>query len=159
MSLISKLAEGFIKFFQTKIDNIVVKLHEKASGLDNRYTKSMFETDHRMYTFTPVYHSDVKEIMNSVPAKSCEIDPIPTLLLKMHIEVLAPIITNIANSRFEAGIFSNDLNDALLHPLPKHPSLELLFGNFRPLSNLSCLEKLIERLACKQLVHDTNITG
>ena len=144
ISLISELAEGFIEFFQTKIDNIIVKLHVKASEVDNRYIKSRFETDHRMYNFTPVFHSNVKEIIYSAPAKSCELDPIPTSLLKVHIGVLAPLITNIANSSFEAGIFSDALKDALLHPLHKHPSFKLLFGNFRLVSNLSYFGKLIE---------------
>ena len=76
-----------------------------------------------MNKFTPVFHRDVKEIIVSAPAKSCKLDPIPTSLLKMHIEFLAPIISNIANSSFEAGIFSDELKDALLCPLHKHPSL------------------------------------
>ena len=144
ISPISKLAEGFSKFFQTKIENVVVKLCEKASGLGNRYIKSRYETDHRMYKFTLVFHSDVKEIICSAPAKSCELDPICTLLLKVHIEVLAAIIANIADSSFEAGILSDELKEALLHPLHKHPSLKLLFGNFRLVSNLSYLGKLID---------------
>ena len=113
----SELAEGFSEFFQTKIDNIVVNLHEKASGMDIRYIKSRFETDHRMYNFSPVFHSDVKEIVCSAPAKSCELDPLPISLLKVHIQVQAPIIANIANSSFEAGIFSDELRDAPLCPL------------------------------------------
>ena len=71
---------------------------------------------------------------------------------------MAPIIANIANSSFEAGIFSDELKDALLHPLHEHPNLEFLFSNFRPVSNLSYLGKLIERLVCKQLVHYTKST-
>ena len=152
------MTEGLSEFFQTKIGNIVVKLREKASGLDNRYIEVRFETDHRMNKFSLVLHSNMKEIICSVPAKSCELHPIPTSLLKMHIEFLAPIIFNIANSSLESGIFLDELKDALLHPLHKHPSLKLLFGNFRPVSNLSYLGKVIERLACRQIVHYTNST-
>ena len=82
--------------------------------------------------------------------KSCELDPIPTSLLKMHIEVLAPIICNITNS-FDTGIFSDELKDALVRPLHKHQSLELELKNFRPVSNLSYLGKIIERLAVDKL--------
>ena len=153
------MAKGFSEFFQTKIKDIVVKLHEKASALDNKYIESRFETDHRMYNFTLFFHSDVKEIICSAPAKSCELDPIPILLLKVHIESLHQIIANIVNSSSEAGIFSDELKDVLLHPLHKHPRLKLLLGNFRSVSNLSYLGKLIERLACKQLVYCTNSTG
>ena len=112
-----------------------------------------------MNKFTPVLHSDVKEIVSSAPVKSCKLDPIPTSLLKVHIDLLAPIISNITNSRFEAGIFSDELKNALLCPLHKHHSLELVFRNFRPVSNLSFLGKIIERLACRQIVQYTNSTG
>ena len=136
-------------FFQTKIDNIIEKLCEKATDLDNRYIETNFQTNCRLKKFTPVLQSDVKEIVASAPAKSCELDPIPTSLLKMHIEVLAPIISNITNSSFETGFFSDELKDAFVHPLHKHPSLELELKNFRPVSNLSYLGKIIERLACR----------
>ena len=132
ISPVSKLAEGFREFFHTKIDNIVLKLCEKASGLDNRYIKSRFEIDHRMYNFTPVFHSDMKEIVHS---KSWELDPIPTLLLKVYIAVLATSFKQES---------SDELRDALLYPLHKHPSLKLLFGNFRLVSNLAYMGKLIE---------------
>ena len=92
--LISVLAEDFSEFFfQTKIDNIIEKLREKASDLDNKYIETNFQTNYRMNKFTPVIHSDVKE-----PAKSCKLDPIPTSLLNVHIDLLAPIISNITNS-------------------------------------------------------------
>ena len=41
----------------------------------------------------------------------------------------------------------------------KHPSLELELKNFRPVSNLPYLGKIIEKLACKQIVKYTNSTG
>ena len=74
----------------------------------------------------------------------------------MHIKVLTPIISNITNSSFETGIFSDELKDAFVCPLHKHPSLELKLKNFRPVSNLSYLGEIIERLACRQIVQYTN---
>ena len=156
---ISVLAEDFSEFFQTKIDNIIEKLHEKATDLDNRHIETNFQRNCRLNKFTPVLQIDVKEIVASAPAKSFELDPIPTSLLKMHIKVLAPIISNITNSSFEAGFFSDELKDTFVHPLHKHPSLELELKNFRPVSNLSYLGKIIERLACTQIVQYTNATG
>ena len=90
---------------------------------------------------------------------SCELDPIPTSLLKMHIEVLAPIICNITNSSFDTGIFSDELKDALVCSLHKHHILELELKNFRPVSNLPYLGKIIEKLACRQIVKYTNSMG
>ena len=91
--------------------------------------------------------------------KSCELDPIPTSLLKMHIKVLVPIISNITNRSFKQNFFSDELKDAFVHPLHKHASLELKLKNFRPVSNLSYLGKRIERLDCRQNVQYTNSTG
>ena len=156
---ISVLAENFSEFFQTKIDNITEKLQDKATDLDKRYIETNFQTNCRLKKFTPVLQSDVKEIVASAPAKSCELDPIPTSLLKMHIEVLAPIICNVTNSSFDKGIFSDELKDALVHPLHKHHSLELELKNFRPVSNLPYLGKIIEKLACRQIVKYTNSMG
>ena len=42
---ISVLAENFSEFFQTKIDNIIEKLHEKATNLDSKYIETNFQTD------------------------------------------------------------------------------------------------------------------
>ena len=156
---VSVLAENFSEFFQTKIDNITEKLQDKAADLDNRYIETNFQTNYTLTKFTLVLQSDVKEIIASAPVKSCELDPIPTSLLKMHIKVLAPIICNITNSSFDTGIFSDELKDALVHPLHKHHSLELELKKFRPVSNLPYLGKIIERLACRQIVKYTNSMG
>ena len=129
---ISVLTEDFSEFSQTKIDNIIENLHEKATDLDNRYIETNFQTNCRLNKFTPLLQSDVKQIVASASVKSCEQDLIPTSLLKMHIEVLAPIINNITNSSFKTGIFSDELKDAFVCPLHKHPSLELKLKNFRP---------------------------
>ena len=143
----------------TKIDNITEKLQDKAADLDNRYIETNFQTNCRLKIFTHVLQSDVKEIVASAPAKSCELDPIPTSLLKMHIEVLAPTICNITNSSFDTGIFSDELKDALVCLLHKHHILELELKNFRPVSNLPYLGKIIEKLACRQIVKYTNSMG
>ena len=100
------------------------KLQEKAAYLDNKYIETNFQTNCRLTKFTPVLQSEIKEIIASALAKWCELDPIKSLL-KMHIEVLAPIICNITNSSFDTGTFSDELKDALLCPLHKHHSLEL----------------------------------
>ena len=46
-----------------------------------------------------------------------------------------------------------------MHPLQNHTSLELELKIFRPVSNLSYLGKIIEKLACRQIVQYTNATG
>ena len=90
----------------------------------------------------PVSHMDVIKMVKSVPPKSCKLDPIPTKILKNHIDALAHGIANIINTSFKNGYVCDKLKDAILRPLLKLPKLDLVFPNYRPVSNLAYLGKL-----------------
>ena len=92
----------------------------------------------------PESHMDVINMVKSVPPKSCKLDPIPMKILKDHIEALAYGIANIINTSFEHGYVCDSLKDAIVKPLLKLPKLDLMFANFRPVSNLEYLGKLAE---------------
>ena len=112
-----------------------------------------------MPNFTPVSTDDINEIIKTAPLKHCELDPLPTNIMKENKDVLAHCVAKMVNTSFDTGHFSDKLKVAILHPLIKNIKLEPTFNNFRPVSNLSYLSKLIERLVCKQLVRYTNSTG
>ena len=96
--------------------------------------------------------------VKKAPSKSCESDPIPTSLLTNHLDILLPSLILIINESLEHGQFSSELKEALLHPLLKKYGLELIFKNFRPISNLSFLSKLIKHL-CSQLIEMAESSG
>ena len=56
-------------------------------------------------------------IMQSVLPKSCDLYPVPTTILKQHIEVIAPSIQQIVNKSLSSGNFSNNLKTAFVRPL------------------------------------------
>ena len=112
-----------------------------------------------MLNFTPVFNDDIKEVIRTAPSKHCELDPLQINIMKEHMDVLAYYIAKIVNISFDTGHFSDELKEAILCPLIKNIKLEPIFTNFRPVSNLSYLSKLIERLVCKQLVRYSNSTG
>ena len=91
-------------------------------------------------------------MVKSVPPKSCDLDPIPTKILKNHIDALAHGIANIINTSFEHGYVCDSLKEAIIRPLLKSPKLDLVFPNFRPVSNLAYLGKLAERFVSQQLM-------
>ena len=95
----------------------------------------------------PVFSEDIVEIVKSSAAKVCELDPIPTKLVKEHIGVIAPVLANIVNVSFQKGEVSKNLKEALLKPLIKSLQLDLVFPSYRPVSNLSYCSKLIEKIA------------
>ena len=79
--------------------------------------------------------------------------------MKEHKDILAHFITRIVNTSLNTGCFSQKLKEAILRPLIKNIKLEPIFTNYQPVSNLSYLSKLIERIVCKQLARYTNSTG
>ena len=101
----------------------------------------------------------VLKLLTTAPAKSCELDPFPSrLLVRHHLEVV-PIITQIANASLTHGEFTSQLKTALIHPLLKNPGIDCIFRNYRPISNLPFLSKLIKGIVCNQITQYTGTTG
>jgi hypothetical protein len=100
----------------------------------------------------PVSVRTVTMITLASPAKSCCLDPLPTPLLKNFLSVFAVPITRIANASLASGLVTDSLKHAVISPLIKKSSLDQQgFSNYRPVSGLPFLSKLIERLMLKQL--------
>ena len=87
------------------------------------------------------------------PTKSCRLDPVPTFLLKKVLCPLVLTINKIVNLSLSTGTFPAGMKHAMVTPLLKNPTLDASdLGNYRPVSNLSFLSKLIERIVTAQLM-------
>ena len=90
-------------------------------------------------------------------SKSCDIDPIPTSLLKEILPSVIIILTEIINKSLISGIFPESLKVALVKPLLEKANLDLIEKNYRPVSNIEFIGKSIERVATVKLTrHLTN---
>ena len=88
---------------------------------------------------------EVREIIQKSPNKSCELDPLPTWLLKECLDELLPLITDIVNASMTAGSVPKDFKSALVRPLLKKSGLDQnLLKNDRPVSNLPFVSKVLE---------------
>ena len=137
---------------ETKCRSIPIELYQQ-------FIEEEFKTTSRMSNFTPVSNDEINDIIRTAPSKHCELDPLPTNIMKEHKDILAYFITRIVNPSLNTGHFSENLKEAIFQPLIKNIKLEPIFTNYRPVSNLSYLSKLIERLVCKQIARYTNSTG
>ena len=102
--------------------------------------------------FEPLSTSDVTKISFGMKTKSCEIDPIPMKLLKEILPSLIEPITKIVNTSLKQEIFSKHWKIAVIRSLLKKTGLELTTSNYRPVSNLTFLSKVVEKAALNQLV-------
>ena len=61
--------------------------------------------------------------------------------------LLVPTVTNIVNLSLSSGNFHHTLKESVISPLLKKPTLDKdELSNYRPISNLSLLSKITERV-------------
>ena len=103
-------------------------------------------------SFQPVSANEVHDLIISMPTKSCVLDPMPTFLIKKYLDVLIPLITDIVNSSLSAGTVPCQFKQAVVIPLLKKQGLDVnVLKNYRPVSNLPFMSKVLERVVLKQL--------
>ena len=102
--------------------------------------------------FHAVSEDTVKEIISNCAIKTCELDPLPTSLLTNCLDELLPHFTAIINDSILTGNFPSLFKKAIVKPLLKKPSLDSeILKNYRPVSNLSFLSKITEKVVLHQL--------
>ena len=90
--------------------------------------------------------------MKKSPNKSCSLDPIPTWLLKNCLDPLLPLITKIINQSLAEGDVPRAFKVAHVTPLLKKAGLDQdNLKNYRPVSNLSFLSKLLEKVVARRI--------
>ena len=154
------LAELFNSFFVSKIAKIMKSLKpEKPEDINPNYIESTLEIESVFSDFTLLDDQAAMELLSKSANKSCELDLIPTYLLKEQSNISVSTLKNIVNASLEQGVFPQSLRSAIVRPMLKKAGLELIEKNYRPVSNLAFLGKLIERAACNQIVDYTSRSG
>lgn len=78
-------------------------------------------------------------------------DGVSTKILKLAKHILIPIITHICNLSLTTGIFPTSLKKALIHPIHKSGPKDQ-FSNYRPISVLPALSKILEKIINSRLL-------
>ena len=100
---------------------------------------------------------EICDVIASCPNKSCELDFIPTWLVKQCIDQLLQLLTSIINESLTKGEFPNYFKNAIVKPLLKKPSLDKdELKNYRLVSNLHFISKVIEKRVAKRLEKHTS---
>ena len=156
-----KLVNDFNSFFIQKIDNIMSGLIPTESHpVDPKYIESTDKCSIKLHRFHEIDLDETKRLIRTSATKLCEIDSMPTSLLKGCIDIVAPTIMKIINLSLTTQIMPNQMKEALIRPLLKKINLDSLqLKNYRPISNLSFIGKLIEHAVCDQLMDHAYKTG
>ena len=110
--------------------------------------------------FVPTTDDQLKNIITCAPVTTCSLDPLPGWLFKDTLACTLPTITDIINRFLVSGIVPDGMKKALVRPLLKKPSLhQNVLKNYRPVSNLPYISKLLERVVAAQLNHHMTINA
>ena len=111
------------------------------------------------HVFERASEDEIKKLILSSSSKSCDLDPIPTSVLKNCLDILITSITDIINISMETSTFTPNFKEAHVRPLLEKsyfPKNEL--KNYRPVSNLSFISKILEKILANRLQAHIKIT-
>lgn len=102
------------------------------------------------FSFAPVSECDVKRSFKSISTKAVGADGVHLQMILLILEILAPVFTHIFNFSLLTGSFPTIWKKAQVIPLPKTPN-PLSFSQYRPISILPIMSKVLESIVQKQL--------
>ena len=102
------------------------------------------------FEFKPVTEGDVIEVVNKLKSNSCGIDDIRSYFVKICIRQAVSAIVDIINLSFQTGTYPDRWKQAIIIPIPKIDT-PLQPSDYRPISLLSVLSKIIGKLAAHQI--------
>ena len=145
----TSIAQSFASFFTDKITKLQSAI---PFTLCSPHVPGPPSKPADLSCFHPATGDEITKIIKSASNKQCELDPIPTSLLKQCLPALATTITNIVNLSLSSGQFPSVFKQSLVTPLVKKPSLDPnSLSNYRPISNLSFISKVAERVVNERL--------
>ncbi|XP_072028270.1 uncharacterized protein [Amphiura filiformis] len=150
------LSNKFGHFFTEKVDNIRASISSDSNVdsnfccTDDMYTDVVIQND--LVCFRKLTQKEVRNIIMGCTNKSCHLDCLPTWLLKENIDVVLPRITQIVNTSITCGVFPDYLKQAIVTSVLKKITLAWNeFKNYRPVSNIAFMGKIIEKAAIVQV--------
>ncbi|KAK6175738.1 hypothetical protein SNE40_014131 [Patella caerulea] len=145
----SDVANKFCEYFTDKINKIRSALIPET---DENQQVNTFQGK-PFTSFKEVTEDELMKIILSSKPTSCVLDPIPTSFMLKILDALLPILTAIINNSLNSGFVPQPFKHALIKPLLKKPSLESeVLKNYRPVSNLPFISKILEKVVKIQLV-------
>uniref|UniRef100_A0AAQ5ZSU8 Reverse transcriptase domain-containing protein n=1 Tax=Amphiprion ocellaris TaxID=80972 RepID=A0AAQ5ZSU8_AMPOC len=102
--------------------------------------------------FTPIHCSELISIVSTSKPSTCLLDPIPTRLFKEALPLIISSMLDLINLSLVTGYVPQAFKVAIIKPLLKKPTLDPdVLVNYRPISNLPFLSKILERTVANQL--------
>ncbi|KAK3508066.1 hypothetical protein QTP70_012243 [Hemibagrus guttatus] len=144
----SLTAEDFGTFYTEKIE----KICQTSTSVPTS------STSHSQHSATPslkhlstIAAEEVLQIIRACNPTTCPLDPIPSTMLQTISPDLLLFITTVINGSLTSGHLPTAFKISRVIPILKKPALDPSDSNYRPVSLLSFLSKIIECIVYNQL--------
>ncbi len=105
-------------------------------------------------------HEILEEIVQHLKSSTCYLDTLPKFFFKSVLNCLEADILEVVNTSLLSGTFPYSLKTAVVKPLLKKCNLDnTILSNYRPISNLPFIGKIIEKVVFNQLNNYFNSNG
>ena len=146
----SSIAEAFNLHYANVGPNLFKKINYNGNKTVETYLRSTVTTQFEFDLVTD--HEVLKLIGEILPKTSSGYDNISSKVLKQFAPIIHPAIRLIINQSLITGIFPKNLKHALVSPIYKGKNSDPQeFVNYRPISLLPTLSKVIEKVVQAQL--------
>ena len=137
-----EIANIFNNFFTS----VAAKTKESIKYSHKHFSNFLKNRSDDSFFLSPTDKYEIINIISSLdPNKSTGPNSIPTKILKLLKNDISAQLSDIFNVSFSTGVFPTILKIAKVVPIHKKQS-KLAYSNYRPISLLSNLEKILEKL-------------
>ena len=157
---VKSLCDHFSKYLFDKIETIRFKFPNEVQNIPSvqkteiRFKLNILNVRQKM----KLKSLKLKTLVSS-SSKSCDLDPIPTSVLKNCLDILITPITDIINILMETSAFPQNFKEDHVRPLLKETSLpKNEQKNDRSVSNLNFISKILEKVVDNRLQAHIKIT-
>ena len=137
-----EISNVFNKYFAT----IAEETKENINPSHKHFSHFLKNRRHNSFFLSPTSKAEILSVISSIDSnKSVRPNSIPIKILKLIKNDISSQLADIFNTSFSTGVFPTILKVAKVVPVYKKDS-KLGFSNYRPISLLSNIEKILEKL-------------
>ena len=141
----TKIAKAFNEHFTSVAPNLSRNI--PSTNID---PVSLINNNPNSFVYFDADAAEVQQAILSFKNKGSPIDCVPNFIFKYVADVISPVLCELINDSFNSGVFPDIFKIARVIPIHKSGSRSLT-GNFRPISTLHFLNKVVERIIFKRV--------
>jgi len=144
--------------FNSYFGNVAAELDSRIPTTDTTPLSFLGDPCANSMFALPSVAEEVSSVIHSLRNSGSNFNTIPTFIFKFCSDILSPIISSIFNLSLTRGVFPASLKVARVIPIYKSGERNNV-KNYRPISTLPAMSKILEKLMYKRLISFLDANG